>query len=348
MEANLKNALETIEETFGDRLKQETPPAQPHNEALVSVLPRNAEEVQLLAEVAESYSVPLVALGAGTTGGDRAKPGSILVRFDLMRGLKIRGDGEMWVRAEPGASWLELDDNLGTRGWGLAVYPTSAPRATVGGWLAEDGIGVGSYRYGRTRENVLSADVVLPQGRRTVRGGELGRILDAKDGNGIVVAATLRTRRADRDVPFALAFGSPEDLARAVKDVHEAGAPLWHLSFLNGAMARARGLGEDLLLFGAYPGEEAQEVEGTLREATSARRGSMFPPAGAYRVWGQRFFPVAPSRPTPVQADRSSVSLAEISEVLRNRTANAVQGTVARSGQVLILDLGPGGGEPAR
>jgi FAD/FMN-containing dehydrogenase len=47
---------------------------------------------------------------------------------------------------------------------GLAVYPTSAPRATVGGWLATDGLGVGSFEYGWLRENVLSASVVLPGG----------------------------------------------------------------------------------------------------------------------------------------------------------------------------------------
>jgi hypothetical protein len=40
---------------------------------------------------------------------------------------------------------LELDDELRARGRGLAVYPTSAPRATVGGLVATDGLGVGSF-----------------------------------------------------------------------------------------------------------------------------------------------------------------------------------------------------------
>jgi hypothetical protein len=40
---------------------------------------------------------------------------------------------------------LELDDELRARGRGLAVYPTSAPRATVGGLVATDGLGAGSF-----------------------------------------------------------------------------------------------------------------------------------------------------------------------------------------------------------
>ena len=133
MEPDLKGALKTIEETFGDHLKQNAAREKSsRDEALLSVLPRNVEEVELLAEVAERYSVPLVPLGAGSEG---KKAGSILVRFDLMRGIKVRGKDEMWVRAEPGASWLELDEALGTRGWGMAVYPTSAPGlALAAGW----------------------------------------------------------------------------------------------------------------------------------------------------------------------------------------------------------------------
>lgn len=43
-----------------------------------------------------------------------------------------------------------------------AFLSYECPRATVGGWLATDGLGVGSFEYGRLRENVLSASVVLP------------------------------------------------------------------------------------------------------------------------------------------------------------------------------------------
>ena len=336
-------ALEAIEGIFGDRMKRGPVGEEgTRDEALAVVSPVNVREVELLAEVAERYSLPLAVLGAGTAFDAPGAPGKgVLVRFDLMRDVHTRGGEELWVKAEPGASWLELENNLSTHGWGLAVYPTSAPRATVGGWLATDGLGVGSFEYGWLSENILSADVVLTGGeRRTVRGEELRSFVGAGAAS-IVVGATLRTRRADADVPFAAAFDDPKDLAETVVDISEAGVPLWHLAFLNPGMALARGLGEDHLLFGAYPGERAAAVKGALRSALESRRGRVLPAAESYRVWGERFFPTAPSRPTPTSAQRTIVPMSEVAEALLatrgHSTDTAVQGTVARTGEMLLL-----------
>jgi FAD/FMN-containing dehydrogenase len=343
-------ALKAIEEIFGDRMKR--PPVgeeETHGRALASVLPVSAHEVELLAKVAGRYSLPLVVLGAGTAFDvPGAAEEGIMVSFDLMRDVRIRGGEELWVRAEPGAPWLELENNLSTHGWGLAVYPTSAPRATVGGWLATDGLGVGSFEYGRLSENVLSADVVMAGGERhTVQGEELWSFVGLRDAAGgaagIVVGATLRTRRADADVPFGAAFGEPEDLVRTIASIHEAGVPLWHLAFLDPGMVRARGLGDSYLLFGAFPKERSPVVEEALRDTLGSHQSRTLSAPESYRVWGERFFPVAPSQPTPTSAQRAFVPLAELAETLlrtRDRLANAaVQGTVSRSGEVLLLSF---------
>ena len=344
-------ALKAIEEIFGDRMKR--PPVgeeETRSKALASVLPVNAHEVELLAKVARRYSLPLVVLGAGTAfDAPGASEESILVSFALMRDVRIRGGEELWVRAEPGAPWLELENNLSTHGWGLTVYPTSAPRATVGGWLATDGLGVGSFEYGWLSENVLSADVVLAEGElHTVRGEELRSFVGPSDAaggaTGIVIGATLRTRRADTDAPFGAAFDEPEDLVRAIASIHEAGVPLWHLAFLNPGMARARGLGDGYLLFGAYPKERSPAVEGDLRDTFGSHQDRTLSTPESYRVWGERFFPVAPSRPTPTSAQRALVPPEKLAKALletRNRLADvvAIQGTVARSGEVLLLSF---------
>jgi len=345
-----REALEAMERIFGDRMKWGPVGEEgTRGEALAVVSPVNVREVELLAEEAGRYSLPLAALGAGTAFDAPGAPGKgILVRFDLMRDVRIRGGEELWVRAEPGAPWLELENNLSTHGWGLAVYPTSAPRATVGGWLATDGLGVGSFEYGRLSENVLSADVVLVGGeQRTLRGEELRSFVrpgdKAGDAAGLVVGATLRTRQADTDVPFAAAFDEPEDLVGAVASLHEAGVPLWHLAFLDPGMVSARGLGDGYLLFGAYPEERAPVVEGALQATFEPHRGRALPAAESYRAWGERFFPIAPSRPAPTSAQRTLVPMTELAEALlatRERSTNpAVQGTVSRSGEVILLAL---------
>jgi hypothetical protein len=198
---------------------------------------------------------------------------------------------------------------------------------------------------GRLSENVLSADVVLAGGEcRTVRGEELRSFIRPGDTAGIVVGATLRTRRADTDVPFGATFDEPEDLVRAIASIYELGVPLWHLAFLDSGMARARGLNDEgYLLFGAYPHDRSPAVEGALRDTFDSHKGRSLSVPESYRVWGERFFPMAPSRPSPTSAQRALVPPEEFAEALletRNRLANvAVQGTVARSGEVLLLSF---------
>ena len=134
---------------FGDRLRRRQPGSSLSDGALASVFPTSAGEVELLAGISDRYSLPLMALGAETTPEQRTREGRVLIRFDLMRGLWPSDTEEPVAEAEPGALWLELDNDLRVRGWGLTVYPTSAPRPTIGGWLALDGVGVGSFEYGR-------------------------------------------------------------------------------------------------------------------------------------------------------------------------------------------------------
>lgn len=163
-----------------------------------------------------------------------------------------------------------------------------------------------------------------------------------KQGAGLTVSARLRTRRSGDDVYFGVFFGTPEDLTGAVADVFGAGVPLWHLAFLNPAMARARGLGEGFLLFGAYPAQRAAAVEGTFEGAFEARGGNILSAADAHRAWGERFSPVSPARATPA-AERTLVPLSELEGGLTGTGGrpeeDAVQGTVARSGEVLLLTL---------
>lgn len=345
MEASHNEALDLLKRVFEDRLSRRLVDREAESESRLSfVLPASAEEVELLSEVSERYSVPLIAQGARTafeTGSDR---GGILIGFDLMRRTRLPANPEeAWAEAEPGALWLELDNYLHARGRSLAVYPTSAPRSTIGGWIASDGLGVGSFEYGWLHENVLSADVVLPGGeRREVRGDELRSFVGREGRTGIIVGAKLRTRRADADLPFGATFAGVDDLARCTPEIVESALPLWHLAFLNPEMAHARGLVETYLLFGAYPRERSAQVEVGLREVIESHRGRILPAAEAYRVWGERFFPMVPSHPIP-SAVREFVSVAQLPEALVKDHPGrvATQGTVARSGEVLLLKFDP-------
>ena len=330
--------LDSLTEIFGERVKR--PRAHDGtgaDAALASVQPSDAEEVRRLAEVAAKHSVPLSPLGAGTAF-ESIPVGSILVRFDLMRGVRFPGLEEPWLETEPGATWLELEEALRPTGRGLAIYPTSAPRATVGGWLAQDGLGVGSFEHGWLSENVVSASVVMVGGElREARGEELGSFFSPEGARVLIVSAKLKTRRADSDVPFAASFAEARTLTGAVEGLMEARPPLWHVALLNPAMSRARASTEAYVLFGAYAKEHETEVADHLDRIVESNHGRVLGAADAHRVWGERFFPVAPSHPTPEPTERLVTEASDLPKVLERLSRKPIQGTVARSGEVLVL-----------
>jgi len=344
-----QEALKTIEERFGSRFVQHaTGEAEPDaQETFPSVFPQNVEEVQFLTRLAARHSIPLVARGAGTALYPGKAPRALVVRFDAMRQIRLpQGEEEDWVEVEPGVTWWALMERLLERGMGPTVYPTSAPRSTIGGWLAENGLGVGSYEYGWLLQNVLSVEAVVAGGERDlIEGGEgLRHFVGSRGSMGFVVRAWLTTRRAADDVPVAALFRDAGALGDAVLDLYRDGAPLWHLGFLNAAMARAKGLEGGYMLFGAYPKERAPRIEPALHGAAESHRGEVLLRREAQRVWDERYFPASHLAPIPkpgralLRGERLAQTLVEIERKLKGV---AIQGTVSRWGEVSLLAFDP-------
>jgi glycolate oxidase len=333
-------------ERFGNRCK----PHGEHTGPLATVLPVGASEVGFLAETVRRYSVTLSPAGAATDP-DLPKPAgeTVLVGTEMMRRVRFPDDGRSRVEVEPGVLWLELEDELRSSHRALTVYPTSAPRATVGGWIARDGIGVGSFAYGWLRENVLSTEIILPDGRlRTLEGDDLGLAVGAMGRTGVIVQATLKLRETKGDRPFAATFARPEALQSAINSLLERRPPLWHLGFMNPPMMRAMRSREEYLIFGTHPASGAAAAESELAQTLSESHGRPLDPAEAYRIWGGRFFPVAPARPTPAPG-RVLVPASRIEAVLDHLTSSsaelAILGSVARDGSTLVLTFASSGAE---
>jgi hypothetical protein len=94
------------------------------------------------------------------------------------------------------------------------------------------------------------------------------------------------------------------------------------LGFLSAAMARAKGLEDGHVLFGAYPEEREPLVGPALRRASESHRGRVVSREEAERFWERRFFPAAPLGPTPtpgrafIQGARLAETLAELERKL--------------------------------
>lgn len=140
-------------------------------------------------------------------------------------------------------------------------------------------------------------------------------------------------------------FEAVEDLAGAVLDFYRSGAPFWHLGFVNPLMARAKGFAKRHILFGAYPAERAARIEPALGKAVESRQGRVLPGEEARRLWEQRFSPATTSGqiPRPGRAFVRGVRLgAVLQELTRKLRGMAIQGTVARTGEVSLLAFEPG------
>jgi hypothetical protein len=98
-------------------------------------------------------------------------------------------------------------------------------------------------------------------------------------------------------------------------------------------------------MFGAYPRERTREVEHRLLSLVESNRGRLLPTADAHRVWGERYFPIRPFNLPPGSSGltrefSSLVGLPKKLELVEDGAASvALQGTIARSGEVLLLTL---------
>ena len=109
---------------------------------MATVIPADVAKLGFLAETVRRYSAKLVPADAGTDP-DLPQPAgqTVLVGTEMMRKVRLPEDDRGPVEVEPGGLWLELEDQLRSLHLALTIYPTSAPRATVGGWIARDGMG---------------------------------------------------------------------------------------------------------------------------------------------------------------------------------------------------------------
>jgi len=340
-----KELVKVLEGHFRNRCK----PHGGHAEPLATVLPVDADEVKFLADTVRRYSVTLSTVGAGMDP-DLPEPAgkSVLVSTEMMRAIRFPDDERGRAEVEAGVLWLELEDELRSSHRALTVYPTSAPRTTVGGWIARDGMGVGSFAYDWLRENVLSAELILPDGRlSTLEGDDLDLVVGAMGRTGVILRATLKLRETKGDRPFAATFGGTEALQSAINSLLERRPPLWHLGFVNPPMARAMGSRERYLIFGAYSASSAS-AESELAQMLSESHGRLLDVAEAYRIWGSRFFPLAPTWSTPAPG-RVLVPASRVGAVLdhfRSGPAEpAVLGSVARDGSALLLAFASSGAE---
>ncbi|MBB4665105.1 FAD-binding oxidoreductase [Conexibacter arvalis] len=243
----------------------------------------DAEDVAAAVRHAAARGLPLAVRGGGhNVAGTAVVDDGLVVDLSAMRGVHIDASGRT-VHVEGGATWADVDRVTAPLG-----------RATPGGVVSETGVaglalsgGVSHQRRrdGMTVDNLVSADVVLADGRRVRASAEehpdLHWALRGGGGNfGVVTSFELRLHQLGPQV-FTLNVAYPlEAAARVLRDWRDAVADapdelstaglIWSLPVVEELPAGLRGL-PYVGLSGMWAGDPAEGERATrgLRELTA-------------------------------------------------------------------------------
>ncbi len=207
------------------------------------VQPETEAELVELVRWAVENRVPLTPRGKATSGYGGAIPvgrGVVVDFYHMKRVLKIDPDA-LTVTVQAGIVWEKLDVELAKHGLTLLSYPTSYPSSTVGGWLAQGGVGIGSYQAGWFRDSVVAARVVLPTGEiRELSGDEIELIADAEGITGFITELTFRVQPLEEMDVVSIACPDPMKLQQAIGRFIEEDLPIWSFVFINPRMAELK------------------------------------------------------------------------------------------------------------
>ena len=187
--------------------------------------------------------MPLTPRGKASSGYGGAIPvkGGVVVDFYRMKAIKKIDPDKQTATVEAGVVWEKLDKELGKHGLTLRLYPSSYPAATVGGWLAQGGAGIGSFEAGWFRDNVVSARVVMADGEvREFSGDDLDLVSAAEGITGLISEVTLRVQPLEEIEVVAIGCPDAHDLQQLVQSIIDHKLPIWSLLFINPRMAELK------------------------------------------------------------------------------------------------------------
>ncbi|UCF49194.1 MAG: FAD-binding oxidoreductase, partial [Thermoplasmatales archaeon] len=278
----------------------------------VVVKPRNALDVSRIIKYAVKDNIPVTPRGGATWALGGAVPtfGGIVLDMGSMQEILEINKENLYVTVEPGVDWMTLHDRLLNKGLLIGAYPSSAPGASVAGWVNTGGVGIGSYKYGGVEQQIRSMEIVLPNGDiintgwtsvvNNSSGYNLNSLFVGSEGTlGIITKITLKVFPAPEEIrPVSFVFSDMGVAAEAVYALTQTNIIPYHISFLDGGhFDLLRELGKDAPGVGAminmtFTGDSAiiDLEEDAATEIMTKYGGEKTSKDTAEHEWNERYF----------------------------------------------------------
>ena len=228
---NNSNVLDKLEERYcyaTDALNADIESRIPDLVVFVETI----EEVQQIVRFANKHKIPIISRGAGTNmvGACVCQTGGIVINFSKMNKILEINSDNMIARVQPGVVLGELKKATESVGLFYPPDPSNFKVSTIGGSIAQSSGGALAFKYGTTKDYVLSLKVVTANGDLVNFGSEtikdacgyhLAQLMIGSEGTlGIIVEATLKLIPLPpvRNVISAY-FETYEDSVQAVNNI---------------------------------------------------------------------------------------------------------------------------------
>ena len=124
------------------------------------------EEVQQILRYANTHSIPVISRGAGTNmvGACVCRQGGIVLNFSKMNKILDFSPENMTMKVQSGVILDDIKKLAETAGLFYPPDPSSFKICTIGGSIAQSSGGAKSFKYGTTKDYILSLTVVLADG----------------------------------------------------------------------------------------------------------------------------------------------------------------------------------------
>lgn len=330
-------------------------------------------DVSALAQVliyARAKKIP-VTLAAGKTSmmaGTVPLTGGIVLDLMENEGIVDLDEDNLLVTVKAGTVWKPLLEELEWKGYTLALYPSSSPAATVGGFISTGGIGIGGMKGGGICDQVIDLKILGLDGKTyhtnpskigTRVGYNLNMLGLGTEGTlGMVLEATLRVYpKPEKRSYHTITFKSHEDMTGFIDDVVQSDLTPMHMEWkdknfveLMRALEFEFKPGESLVFMALDGSETVVNAEIAVMNKMMARwHGHDHGYDKSMQEWNDRFYPMRVKRLGPnimggevlIPSKNISAALNDFEKVAASlQTIHGVEGAMgARSSTTSLCDV---------